>query len=186
MPSTPSDIELIEKLRQGDKAVLLALYDKYGRALYGVILKMCKKEDLAKDLLQETFLKIWEKIDQYDPDRGKFFTWSYRIAKNITLNSLRKTSPIIQTDDLSVYANRDPEDSAPKDFSQLNGTLKLLQPHHQRALTLVYFNGLTHREAHQEMNVPLGTFKSYIKQALKQMREHYGKMALSIVVCIIL
>jgi len=56
---------------------------------------------------------------------------------------------------------------------ELEGSLKKLEPHHQKALELVYFNGLTHREAHQEMDVPLGTFKSYVKQALKKLRESY-------------
>lgn len=61
------------------------------------------------------------------------------------------------------------------DYTELNGLIRTLEPHHQRALDLVYFNGLTHREAHKEMEVPLGTFKSYVRQALKQLRMQYEK-----------
>ncbi|MFD2561186.1 RNA polymerase sigma factor [Aquimarina rubra] len=166
------DLELIKKLQNQDSYALSKVYDLYSGALYGVILRMCKDEPLAQDLLQETFMKIWQKSHTYNPDKGKFFTWSYRIARNITLNSLRKKDILIQNEDLSVYKDRSTSE-AEKDFLELDGSLKKLEPHHQRALELVYFNGLTHREAHEEMNVPLGTFKSYIKQALKKLRESY-------------
>ncbi|WP_298545713.1 RNA polymerase sigma factor [uncultured Aquimarina sp.] len=165
------DLELIRKLQNQDSYALSKVYDLYSGALYGVILRMCKDESLAQDLLQETFMKIWQKSHTYNPDKGKFFTWSYRIARNITLNALRKKNVLIQNEDLSVYKDR--STSEEKEILGLDGSLKKLEPHHQRALELVYFNGLTHREAHEEMDVPLGTFKSYIKQALKKLRESY-------------
>ena len=58
---------------------------------------------------------------------------------------------------------------------KLNGSINTLEIHHQRAIELVYFQGLSHREAHKEMKVPLGTFKSYISQALKKLHLNYGK-----------
>ncbi|MBQ4822435.1 sigma-70 family RNA polymerase sigma factor [Aquimarina sp. MMG016] len=168
------DLELIKRLQQGDSQVLSSIYDRYSGAIYGVIFRICKNEEQAQDLLQETFLKIWKKADQYNPEKGKFFTWAYRIAKNLTLNSLRNPIKLIQNEDLSVY--KDEGTKEPEfDLLELNGSLKQLDPHHQKALELVYFNGLTHREAHEEMDVPLGTFKSYIKQALKKLRETYQK-----------
>ncbi|WP_378172555.1 RNA polymerase sigma factor [Aquimarina sp. SS2-1] len=166
------DLELISRLQNQDTKALSKIYERYSGALYGVILRMCKNEPLAQDLLQETFMKIWQKSHTYNPDKGKFFTWSYRIARNITLNSLRKKDILIQNEDLSVYKNKSTPEVA-KDYLELDGSLRKLEPHHQRALELVYFNGLTHREAHQEMEVPLGTFKSYIKQALKKLSEYY-------------
>ncbi|WP_232517435.1 MULTISPECIES: RNA polymerase sigma factor [Aquimarina] len=177
--SNPTDkmqdnLGLIKRLQNQDSTALSSIYDQYSGALYGVILRICKNEEQAQDLLQETFLKIWQKAHQYDPQKGKFFTWSYRIAKNISLNAMRKTSKLIQNEDLSVYENKEVNENQ-IDILQLNGSLKLLDPHHQKALELVYFNGLTHREAHKEMDVPLGTFKSYIKQALKKLRETYQK-----------
>ncbi len=168
------DLELIKRLQNQDSNALSAIYDRYSGALYGVILRICKNEEWAQDLLQETFLKIWQKSNQYDWEKGKFFTWSYRIAKNLTLNALRNPSKLIQNEDLSVYSDKE-LDEPEQDILELNGSLKKLEPHHQRALELVYFNGLTHREAHKEMDVPLGTFKSYIKQALKKLRETYQK-----------
>jgi RNA polymerase sigma-70 factor (ECF subfamily) len=129
-------------------------------------------------------MTIWEKSESYDSSRGRFYTWAYRIAKNKTLNFLRKSDKLIQVEDLSVYKDRTEDVTDKLDYLKLKGTIKRLDAHHQKAIELVYFNGLTHREAHEEMNVPLGTFKSYIKQALKQLQQSYLKMVTFLMVLI--
>ncbi len=175
MSKTSSDLFLIERLQSGDKDALYTLYDKYAAALFGVIVRMCRNKDLAEDLLQECFVKIWEKINTYDASKGRFYTWAYRIAKNTTLNHLRKSSPLIQSDDLSVYDSKQQEEPE-RNFDELNGILNKLEPHHRAAIELVYFRGYTHREAHKEMEVPLGTFKSYVRQALFRLRELHSEL----------
>jgi len=167
------DSTIIERVKQQDKAALELLYDKYAPALYGVILRMCGNRELAEDLLQESFVKIWQHIGTYDATKGKFYTWAYRIAKNLTLNSLRKKNQLIQTEDLSVYTEK--EEAPQLNTAALSGAISKLEPHHQEAITLVYFKGYTHREANLQMGVPLGTFKSYVKQALQALRKSYGK-----------
>lgn len=169
------DKTLIIQLQNKDEMALSILYDKYSGALYGVILRMCKDEAQAQDLLQDTFMTIWNKSYLYNPEKGRFYTWAYRIAKNITLNFLRKPQELIQTEDLSVYTNKEDEINEDPEYLKLSGSLKQLDKHHQEALELVYFKGLTHREAHVKMDVPLGTFKSYIKQALKKLQDTYAK-----------
>jgi len=169
----PNEIQLLTQIKNGDAKALSLLYDNYSGALYGVIIRMCKNEAVAQELLQETFLKIWQKAGSFDPEKGKFYTWAYRIARNLTLNELRNPSPLIQTEDLSVYKEKVATEVLTIDELKLNGSIKKLESHHQKAIELVYFQGLTHREAHEEMNVPLGTFKSYVQQALKKLRESY-------------
>lgn len=173
MDAQQNDSLLIRRLAQGDKNALLPLYDKYSGALYGVILRMCRDKNLAQDVLQETFVKIWKNIGSYDGSKGRFYTWAYRIARNTTLNALRNNTTFIQTDDLGVYENKSTDEKQP-DFSQLNGSLKKLESQHQEAIDLVYFRGYTHQEAHVEMGVPLGTFKSYVRQALRELRKTYS------------
>lgn len=170
-----NDKALILQLQNKDEAALSQLYDNYSAALYGVIIRICKDEQHAQNLLQDTFMTIWEKAYQYNPEKGKFYTWAYRIAKNKTLNYLRQTHNLIQTEDLSVHINKEDNIVVEHEYLQLNGCLKQLDLHHQRAIELVYFKGLTHREAHKEMDVPLGTFKSYIKQAVKKLQLSYDK-----------
>ena len=174
MEQPAEDIQYIRQLQEGQKDALYALYQKYSGALYGVILRMCREEILAQEILQDTYVKVWKQIHTYDPEKGRFYTWAYRIARNTTLNALRKENKLIQTEDLSVYTDKGEEEEI-RDYTQLNGVLRDLESHHQRAIELVYFKGYTHREAHEEMGVPLGTFKSYVKQALKQLRNAYQK-----------
>lgn len=169
-----NDQLLIKQLQDKDERALSSLYDKYSGAVYNVILKMTRDEALSQDLLQETFITVWNKSYQYDSNKGRFYTWIYRIAKNKVLNHLRKHNILIQTDDLSVYNNEEDASSDEIDSNQLKGAVSKLEVHHQQAIDLVYFKGLTHKEAHEEMKVPLGTFKSYVRQALKQLQNIYN------------
>lgn len=161
---------LIEQLQQGNVKAFGQLYDQYSGALFGVIIRICVDRSLAEEVLQDTFLKIWDQAHLFDPTKGRFYTWAYRIARNTSLNSLRSKEKLIQTTDLGVYRDRTTEQPDTK-IPELSQTLNQLEAHHRKALELVYFRGLTHREAHQEMDVPLGTFKSYVQQALKQLRK---------------
>lgn len=178
------DNTLIQQLQKQDEHALSLLYDKYSGAIYSVIIKMTRDEVIAQDLLQDTFMTVWNKSHQYDPDKGRFYTWVYRIAKNKVLNYLRKTDKFIQTDDLSVHTDREDDVNLDPEFLQLNGAVAKLEDHHKEAIELVYFKGLTHREAHEVMDVPLGTFKSYIRQALKQLRISYSKTLVMILISI--
>lgn len=172
MGTIRKEIPLIKALKEGDKNALYGLYDMYSGSMYGVILRIVGDEDEANDVLQETFITIWQKIASYDPDKGRFYTWTYRIAKNLSLNRIRNKKQFIQMEDSGVYNMTDEREDRPE-LSQLSGLLANLEPHHQEAVRLVYFSGYTHAEAHKVMDVPLGTFKSYIQQALKRLRAAY-------------
>lgn len=170
-----NDNFLIQQLKDKDERALSLLYDKYAGAIYSVIIKMVRDEGKAQNLLQDTFMTVWEKAESYDANKGRFYTWVFRIARNKTLNFIRKVEPLIQTDDFSVYDNKAEAIIIDAKYLELNGAITSLEAHHKEAIELVYFKGLTHKEAHQQMDVPLGTFKSYVRQALKQLRQTYTK-----------
>lgn len=170
-----NDNFLIHQLKDKDERALSLLYDKYAGAIYSVIIKMVRDEGKAQNLLQDTFMTVWDKAESYDASKGRFYTWVFRIARNKTLNFLRKVEPLIQTDDFSVYDSKEEAISIDAKYLELNGAITTLEEHHKEAIELVYFKGLTHKEAHQQMDVPLGTFKSYVRQALKQLRKAYTK-----------
>ncbi|WP_461598555.1 RNA polymerase sigma factor [Winogradskyella sp.] len=170
-----NDNFLIQQLKDKDERALSLLYDKYAGAIYSVIIKMVRDEGKAQNLLQDTFMTVWDKAESYDANKGRFYTWVFRIARNKTLNFIRKVEPLIQTDDFSVYDNKAEAISTDAKYLELNGAITSLEAHHKKAIELVYFKGLTHKEAHLQMDVPLGTFKSYVRQALTQLRQVYAK-----------
>lgn len=171
-------LNLIHRLKEKEQEAFSKIYDLYSAAIYGVILKICRSEELAQEVLQDTFLTVWEKSDLYNEDKGSFYTWMYRIARNKSLNAIRNSeNQFIQKEDLSVYkSGEEVKVEADKEETiEIKGSLEQLKPHHKRAIELIFFRGYTHREAYLEMDVPLGTFKSYVRQALKQLKENYVK-----------
>jgi len=132
-----NDTAIIHNLKNKDETALSKLYDAYAPAIYGVIVRICKDEALAQNILQDTFLTIWNKSYQFNPEKGKFYTWAYRIAKNKTLNALRVDNNLIQNEDLSVYKDKEDTENVDNNFLKLKGCLKTLEPHHQKALELV-------------------------------------------------
>ena len=121
-PCPLKDIDVIARIINKDKNALYLLYDKYSAALFGVILRICENRSLAEDVLQETFVKIWNKMPSYDPEKGRFYTWAYRIAKNTALNAIRNTQPLIQEEDLSVLKVVETSNET-HDIEKLNGLL---------------------------------------------------------------
>jgi DNA-directed RNA polymerase specialized sigma24 family protein len=88
-----SDEALLCRLQQREERAFRQLYDQYGPVLYGVILNMVRDRELAQDLLQDSFLKIWRYIDKYDADRGSFFTWLLNVARHTAIDALRASRP---------------------------------------------------------------------------------------------
>ncbi len=167
---------LIHQLKEKQQDAFSKIYDLYAGAIYGVILKICRSEELSQEVLQDTFLAVWNKADTYNEEKASFYTWIYRIARNKSLNALRSSEKhVIQNEDLGVYKAEE-ESKTEEDLIEIKGSLHHLKPHHKKAIELVFFRGYTHREAYKEMDVPLGTFKSYIRQALKQLKENYVKV----------
>ncbi len=87
--STSIEKEIVKLLLIGDQRAMSLLYKNYADSLYGVILKIISDEDLAQDVLQETFIKVWRKAKTYDPKKAKLFTWLYRVAYNTAIDKVR-------------------------------------------------------------------------------------------------
>lgn len=151
------------------------LYRNYGKALYGIIFKIVDDQTLAEDTLQNTFIKIWQNIERYDPEKGRLFTWILNIARNTAIDALRKknNSPIDQTKELSQYVYLSQEDSIIQEaeLAQIKTILEQLSPDNQVLLDLIYFRGYTQAEVSEELNIPLGTVKSRVRNALIQLRK---------------
>lgn len=163
---THIESELTDLLRSKDQKAYNYLYDHYGGALYGVIFKIVNSETMAKDILQEVFVKIWKHIDKYDATKGRLFTWMLNIARNAAIDALRSKEykQEQRTGELEhvVHANV----SMNIDHIGLNKVLDSLKTEQKTVIDMAYFKGYTQDEIAKALDMPLGTVKSRIRSAL--------------------
>ena len=174
-PDKLSETDLISGLRLGDKKTIEVLYDMYSGSLYGVILRILKEEETSEDILQETFLRIWQKFNYYDSSKGRLFTWMCNLARNLALDKLKskgyvnnskneKLSDLQFTVDHQFNVRNNPETIGVREI-----VLKL-KPEHRCIIDLVYFQGYTHVEAAEELKIPIGTLKTRMRVAVNDLR----------------
>lgn len=185
--STLLERHIVELLKERDEKAIALLYDNYADTLYGVAYKVVKDEDLAQDIVQESFVKIWRKSDSYDPTKAKLFTWLFRITRNTAIDKLRsittKTDKEIQIDVSDVYSLG--EQSIKPEFLDVKEHLDKLEPKYRIVLEALFFEGMTQQEASDELDIPLGTIKSRLKIGLREMRKIYGSAILAILLNVI-
>ncbi|MCB0701757.1 MAG: RNA polymerase sigma factor [Candidatus Kapaibacterium sp.] len=167
--------ELIEGLINKDRMAYDYLYDNYSSKLYGIALHITQKRDIAEDVLQETFIKVYKHIDKYDETRGTFFTWMLNICRNGAIDKIRygKESRKIQYDSLlvDIATNENPE--VERANAELWEVLNKLENEHKEILKLSYYYGYAHGEISEKLGIPLGTVKSKIRIALRELRKIY-------------
>ena len=178
--STLLEKHIVELLQERDEKAISLLYDNYADTLYGVAYKVVKDEDLAQDIIQESFVKIWKKSDSYDPTKAKLFTWLFRITRNTAIDKLRsintKSDKEIQIEVSDVYNLG--EQSIKPEFIDVKENLDKLEPKYRIVLEALFFEGMTQQEASDELDIPLGTVKSRLKIGLREMRKIYGSFLL--------
>lgn len=156
-----------------------ALYDMYSASLFGVIVRIVNDEALAEDILQDTFVKIWNSFSSYSTEKGRLFTWMVNIARNLAIDKIRSKDFKNQTKNQELENNvtfideqrntvYKPELLGVKDL------VEQLKPEQKSILDLVYFKGYTHVEAADELGVPLGTIKTRLRMAIIQLRKYFN------------
>lgn len=162
-------------LQSKDEKAFNYLYDNYSGALYGVIWKVLNVEELSNDVLQEVFVKIWKNIDQYDSSKGRLYTWMLNIARNMAIDTLRskryqqdqKTTDIENT----VYTNDNSRTSFNNtDTLGLRKSVMNLKPEFRTLIDLAYFQGFTQDEISKTLNIPLGTVKTRLRNAIIELK----------------
>lgn len=169
---------LVRGLRNKDQKVLSCLYEMYAAALKGVIGRIIAHDEITEDLLQETFVKIWNSFHQYQDNKGRLFTWMSTLARNVALDQLRRKSHINSNKHVDLGETVAEVDVLKTsnyniDTIGLRSLMRMLSPMHRAVLNLVYFEGYTHTEVAESLNLPLGTVKSRIRFALIEMRKFF-------------
>ncbi len=166
--------ELVSLLKVGDRKVMSILYDNYSPALFGVILRIVRSEEIAEDVLQEAFIKIWKKSASYNASKGRLFTWLLNIARNSAIDTIRskdhKKSTKNQSIENGVYWQENMVTNISTDSIGVKEIVDKLKPEHKAVIDCVYFNGFTHNEAAKALNLPLGTVKTRLKIAIRNLK----------------
>ena len=126
-------------------------------------------------MLQETFLKIWKSIGQYDANKGRLFTWMARLAKNKAIDHLRSRGEVnsLRNEDITISStevNQLHQVQYNPEHIGLKQLINMLSPAQMIILEMVYFQGYTQVEVAEVLNIPVGTVKTRIRIAIKTLR----------------
>lgn len=172
------EANLVKGLLNGDTRALEVLYSSYSASLFGIITKIIKQQEVAEDVLQETFIKIWTNINQYDAEKGRLFTWMATLARNKAVDYHRSRGEV------NTLKNDDLADSGPAvnklyqiqynpETIGLKQLMNALTAEQQTILELVYFKGYTQVEVAEFLNIPVGTIKTRIRLSIKILRSFF-------------
>jgi RNA polymerase sigma factor (sigma-70 family) len=169
---TYEEYELVAALRRKDNQAFSYLYDHYSAALYGVIKQIVDDGELSSDVLQEAFVNIWRRMDSYDENKGRLFTWMLNIARNAAIDKTRSKGfqqsqrQLSLSDGEMIQASVRPG----TDDYGLKKLIYKLKAEQRLLIDLSYFQGFTHEQIAKALDIPLGTVKTRIRSALSQLR----------------
>lgn len=168
------DEELIKRLASRETKALEILYDNYSAAMYGVIHRIVQSDDIADDVLQETFKNIWENFAQYEAGKGRLFTWIINICRHLAIDKVRSKDFINQNKnhpiEYSVNNVRLISNSYNPDTIGIKEIVRKLEPDYRTVVDLLFFEGYSQAEAAQKLNIPLGTVKTRSRAAIIKLR----------------
>jgi RNA polymerase sigma-70 factor (ECF subfamily) len=173
-----SDAGLIRRLKARDGRAMVDLYDRYGRLLYSVILRAVNDSATAEDVLQETLMRVWNRIHTFDETKGRLEGWLVTVARNRALDHLRanQTSPLVATTDLehleraSMFHRSESHADRIAQQKAVNAALQSLNGDQRQVIELIHFEGLTQTEIAAKLGRPLGTVKGIVRSALRCLR----------------
>lgn len=168
--------ELIQLLKSGERPAFEYLYDNYSGALFGIIFKMINDQQLAEDVLQEAFVKIWNNFSAYDASKGRLFTWMVNLVRNLTIDTIRsksyKKQAKIQRSDIAVdYLANNANENEKFDSLGIRAQVKLLKQDQKQIIDLAYFDGFTQEEISKKLGIPLGTVKTRMRAAISVLKK---------------
>lgn len=173
------DLELLAKIGEQDREALATLYDRYGRRVFALAVRMLKDPIGSEEVTQDVFMSLWRRGASYTSKKGKFTTWLFSIAHNRTIDELRKRrrDRSRENDDIDDHLNIQSGDISPADtaiaqseYAQIRAAMDELPEEQKNVVELSYFKGLTQTEIASKTGQPLGTVKTRMRLALKKLR----------------
>ena len=155
------------------------LYDRYGRVVYSVILAIVRDRAVAEDLVQETFLRVWNRVHVFEAGRGALGPWLLAIARNRAIDHIRSVSSRMDRNSFefdvrehpSLFVDMEREVVNTDHARVIRGAIAKLNPNQQKVIELAYYEGLSQTEMAERLSQPLGTIKTWVRSALQSLRE---------------
>lgn len=168
--------ELVVLIRERNQNAFAYLYDNYSKALFGVINNIVNSQEESEDVLQNTFLKIWNNFDSYDHSKGRLYTWMLNISRNMAIDCTRSKherikNKIQEPTDAVYHKNKLYVEDNSHDTIGLKKMVNGLKQDQQELIDLAYYQGYTQDEIAKKLGIPLGTVKTKVRQALLTLRE---------------
>lgn len=175
------DLLLYQKILDGDKQALEEIYDKYEKLLFSFAYKTCGQKEMAEEILQEVFIKVWTQKATYDESKGKFSSWIMTITRYTSIDTVRKKENhnySLEERDSIHQENPSAENLAEwrEQGKLVRNAIKELTKDQGKIIELFYFKGLTQREIAQKCDLSLGTVKGRIRLALKHLRKELSNI----------
>ncbi|MBC7876406.1 MAG: sigma-70 family RNA polymerase sigma factor [Anaerolineales bacterium] len=179
----PSDETLASQVARGDSNALETLYDRHAAMVLSLSLKVIGDEPAAEDILQETFWRVWRSATTYQPQRGSFTSWLFRIARNLAIDAYRRRNVrpqiFFDANDADLLTNQTPDpnaDVAEQAQSvlkerQVRSALETLPRMQRQVIEMAYFYGMTRQEIAEATGEALGTIHTRARLGLQKLRE---------------
>jgi len=175
------DGDLVLRLQKRDPQALAELYDRYGRLVFSLILRVVRDAGIAEDLVQETFLRVWNRVQGFEAGKGSLGPWLLAVARNRAIDYLRSAAGrarnVLDLDETTHPALASDIESSLLDSDRLRRVklaMDKLSPQQRQAIELAYFEGLSQTEMAERMGQPLGTVKTWVRTALRSLRDELG------------
>lgn len=169
--------DLLARVARQDRTAFTEVYRATSAKLYGILLRICRRRELADEMLQEVYIKVWERAGDFDPARASPITWMATIARNRALDEMRRRIPVPLDDAPEVLDMADDARLASEwvelagEVKQLAGCLEGLEPDKAEIIKLAYLSGLSREELAQRFGAPVATIKTWIHRGLRQLKD---------------
>ena len=177
-----NDAELARRLQRREPNAMAELYDRFGRLTYSLIFSVVKDSGVAEDLVQETFLRVWNRAGGFDPERGALGPWLLAVARNRAIDYIRSARARMDRNLFELnehgmasgFVDMERDVLNADSARHIKAAMAKLTQNQQKVIELAYYEGLSQTEMAERLGQPLGTVKTWVRTALKHLKDELG------------
>ena len=181
MPVSRQDlVAALGRVAGGDRAAFALVYEATSLKLYGIVVRILGRRDVADEVLQEVYIRVWQRAEDFDTASGSPITWLAAIARNLALDEARRKTPRSIEDFpelLQLPSGDDPEANHERseDLRRLFACLDALEPEKKELVLQAYYFGMTREEISRRIDRPVATVKTWLRRSLAQLKDCLGR-----------